>query len=85
MIASAAMPDSFSTDLLRVIAAAQLSQLNLRVAQEMFGKGYFALGVHEKGVVDETAHRMMMGHFRALTPEAFGQQGPWAQAPDHKM
>jgi len=63
------MADTFEANLLKVTAASLSSLLSLTVAREMFGKGYFALGVQERAIVDDNTFRMTASHFQQLTPE----------------
>lgn len=74
------MADGFSyeTNLLRAIVAAVNASVTLTISREMFAKGYFELGAHEKAIVDEASDRMIGGFFRSLGPEAFGS-GPKAR------
>ena len=47
----------------------------MTVAREMFGKGYFSLGVSEKGTVDQTVLGAVGGNYQAITPAFLaGQQ-----------
>jgi hypothetical protein len=64
----------FSENVMRLIAA-ELRLLNgMTVAREMFGKAYFALGVNEKAVVDQTVLAMVAANFHSLSPETFAGQ-----------
>lgn len=61
--------ETFSENLLRA-AIAQLHLLNgMTAAREMYGKGYFALGVMEKATVDQTVINMIATNYQAITAE----------------
>ena len=60
----------FSDNLLRAIYAQLHFQSGMLVAREMFGKGYFALGVMEKASVDQTVLGMVSGNYQHMTPES---------------
>jgi hypothetical protein len=67
--------EKFSDNLLRVIAA-ELHLLNgMTAAREMFGKSYFALGLGEKGAVDQAVTAMVAGNYQGvMTPEGLASQ-----------
>jgi hypothetical protein len=70
------MPDeNFSDNLMRAVLA-ELHFLNtMTAAREMFGRGYFSLGVPEKLAVDQTVLANVGGNYQAITPEFLtGQQ-----------
>ena len=69
------MPSDFETNVLRVIAASASALVTLTIAREMYGKSYFALGVHEKGLVDDAAGRMVASRYTELTPDYLGRSG----------
>jgi hypothetical protein len=59
---------------MRMIAA-ELHLLNcVTAAREMFGRGYFALGVGERAIVDQTILQHAGGIYNALTPEYLASQ-----------
>jgi hypothetical protein len=71
--------EKFSDNLLRAIAA-ELHFLNgMTAAREMFGKSYFALGLGEKGVVDQVVLAAVGGNYSAVTPQWLAGQA--AQQP----
>ena len=79
------MAESFDTNLLRLIAAHLASVVAMTVAREMFGKGYFALGVQERAIVDANTFQLTASHYQQLTadklanptgPPVAGFQGP---------
>jgi hypothetical protein len=64
----------FTENLMRLIAA-ELRLLNgMTAAREMFGKPYFALGIGEKTIVDQTVLGMVAANFHTLSPETFADQ-----------
>jgi hypothetical protein len=66
--------EKFSDNLFRMIAA-ELHFLNtMTVAREMYGRGYFSLGVGERQVVDQTLFQTISGNYQALTPEFLASQ-----------
>lgn len=70
------MPDeTFSDNLLRAIVA-ELHFLNVQTAaREMFGKGYFSLGLGEKAALDQAVLGAIGGNYVGITPEWLaGQQ-----------
>ena len=67
--------EDFATNLLRAIAAELHLQTGMQAAREMFGKSYFALGVGEKGSVDEKVLAMVGANYAWLTPEILQSQG----------
>ena len=76
--------ETFDTNLLRVTAASLAALVSMTVAREMFGKGYFALGVQERAIVDNNTFQMTASHFQQLTPDKLASQGQTAlgfQAP----
>jgi hypothetical protein len=68
--------EKFETNLLRAISAEIFVLVGMEMAREMFGKSYFALGVGEKGIVDQQAFGMIGGNYNALTAEFLKTQGP---------
>ena len=69
------MPEEkFSDNLLRAIAAEVHVLTGLNVAREMFGKGYFSLGVGEKATVDQTVLGMVAGNYQTITAEFLAAQ-----------
>src|ERR1700730_6957763 len=63
-----AMPTSedFTTNMLRMICATLYSSVSLQIARDMYGKGYFALGVGEKLTVDQAAFALIAGNFQSV-------------------
>jgi hypothetical protein len=74
------MAEDFSVNLLRTIAAEMFYLCGLQTAREMFGKGYFSLGVAEKASVDQATLSMIATTFQQLTPEWFRDQKPQGTA-----
>jgi hypothetical protein len=69
------MPDDkFETNLSRLIAAELYVLLGLQTSREMFGKSYFALGISEKQVVDQTVFGQVGANYQSLTPEMLAAQ-----------
>ncbi|OFV99901.1 MAG: hypothetical protein A3H94_04630 [Acidobacteria bacterium RIFCSPLOWO2_02_FULL_60_20] len=64
--------DKFSNDLLRLISSEFYLLVNLTVSREMYGKGYFALGLGEKSLVDQTVATMLATGYQLATPETLG-------------
>jgi hypothetical protein len=59
----------FSENLMRAIVA-ELHVLNLQTAaREMFGRGYFSLGMGDKMAVDQVVLAAVGGNYAAVTPE----------------
>ena len=68
--------ESFSDNLMRVIAA-ELHFLNaMTAAREMFGKSYFALGIPEKIAVDQAVLGSIAANYQAITPAFLAAQQP---------
>jgi hypothetical protein len=67
-------PEDFTTNMLRMICATLYSSVSLQIARDMYGKGYFALGVGEKLTVDQAAFAMIAANFQAVTPENLATQ-----------
>ena len=66
--------EKFSDNLMRMIAA-ELHLLNgMTAAREMYGKGYFSLGVLEKAAVDQAVFGMLASNYQTLTPEFLATQ-----------
>jgi len=66
--------ESFSDNLMRMVAA-ELHLLNsLTVAREMFGCGYYALGAGEKAIVDQTVFATVQGNYQTITPPFLASQ-----------
>ena len=71
--------EAFDTQLTRLIAAELYFLLGMNVARELYGKSYFALGVGEKQMLDQTVLAQVAGNFAAITPELLkGPRGPQA-------
>jgi hypothetical protein len=64
----------FSENLMRMVAA-ELHLLNtMTVSREMYGRGYFSLGVGERAIVDQTAVNTIAAHYRDITPQFLAAQ-----------
>jgi len=57
------------TLLLKMVAAEMHFSNQMKVAQGMFGKSYFALGMIEKAAVDQAAIVGVASNFQQITPE----------------
>lgn len=64
----------FATNLMKMLAAELHFQSTLLVAREMYGRGYFALGVGERAVVDQTVFGHVASNYTAITPEFLAGQ-----------
>jgi hypothetical protein len=61
--------ETFAVNLMRAIVA-ELHVLNLQNAsREMFGRGYFSLGIGDKMAVDQVVLALVSGNYTAVTPE----------------
>jgi hypothetical protein len=66
--------ESFTDNLLRAVVA-QLHLLNgMTAAREMFGKGYFSLGLAEKIAVDQAVLGLVAANYQSLTAETLAAQ-----------
>jgi hypothetical protein len=66
--------EKFSDNLMRMIAA-ELHFLNtMTAAREMYGRGYFTLGVEERAAIDQTVRGTLAASYQALTPEFLASQ-----------
>src|SRR5262245_13421030 len=64
------MPEAkFSDNLLSMIAAELHFSNTLLAAREMYGRGYFSLGVGERQVIDQQVLQTIAANFQALTPD----------------
>jgi hypothetical protein len=71
------MPDEkFEISLLRFVAAELYFSLGLQVAQEMYGKSYFSLGLGEKAAVNQAVLGAVGGTYQTMTPEFLMAQVP---------
>jgi hypothetical protein len=61
--------DTFETKLLKLVVAELYFSLGMQASREMYGKGYFSLGVAEKVAVDQMVHQSVTANFQALTPD----------------
>jgi hypothetical protein len=61
--------DNYSDNLLRLLTAQASLLTGMVASREMFGKGYFALGVAEKAAVDQAVLAMVLANYQTLTPE----------------
>lgn len=61
--------ETYVENLLRWAAAHVQLQTRMQAAQEMFGKGYFALGVGEQTAVDRTVFDLAVSNYKAMTME----------------
>jgi hypothetical protein len=59
----------FETNLLKMIAAEMHFLVTMTAAREMYGKSYFALGVAEKGSLEQMAILTVGAMFQGITPE----------------
>jgi len=66
--------ETFETNLLRLVAAETFFLLSLNASREMFGKGYFSLGVSEKAAVDQAVLAAVGANYQSLTPEYLKSQ-----------
>jgi hypothetical protein len=80
----------YETKLLRFLVAQLYFSLGMQVAREMYGKGYFSLGVAEKVAVDQMVHQSVGANYEGLTPDfvvfqtvqkPVGFQNPSAEKP----
>ena len=71
------MSETFSENLMRALVA-EMHFLNGQLAaREMFGRGYFALGLGEKMAVDQAVLAAVGGNYQTITREWLaGQQAP---------
>lgn len=58
----------FGEDLQRIIVAQLFFLAALDVSREMYGKGYFSLGIGEKTAVDQAVWVNIQGNFQNVTP-----------------
>jgi hypothetical protein len=65
---------NFDTNLRRMISAELYFLCGMTASREMYGKSYFALGVGERAVIDQTVLGAVGGNYRAITPEMLTQQ-----------
>ena len=71
------MADDFTNNLIRLLASEMHFQSVLLASREMFGKSYYALGVHEKAVLEQSVVAQIGGNYTAITPAFLaGQQAP---------
>jgi hypothetical protein len=60
--------EKFDENLMRMMAA-QLHFISCVIAgREMFGRGYFSLGVSERTAVDQAVFGAVGGNYQAITP-----------------
>jgi hypothetical protein len=64
----------FVTNIMRAIAAELHFHSALLAAREMFGRGYFSLGVAEKLAVDHAVLGYVGSNYQAITPEFLATQ-----------
>ncbi len=63
--------EKYDTNLLRQIAAELLFLAGLQTAREMFGKGYWSLGIGEKVQVDQAVLGMIANNYvNLVSPES---------------
>ncbi len=72
--------ETYSDNLLRLLTAQVTLLVGMTAAQQMFGRGYFALSQTEKAAVDQTVLGMVLGNYQALTPEFLAGPKPPQQA-----
>ena len=69
------MPEQdFLTNIARMIAGTLYFSASMQAAREMYGKGYFSLGIGEKTVVDQLVFGAIAANYHAVTPENLKQQ-----------
>lgn len=73
------MDEKFAINLLRMIAAQMALQNALSVSREMFGRGYYALGVGEKQAVEQAVFGALAANYQQIT--AAFLEGQQAQQP----
>ena len=66
--------EKFSDNLLRMVAAELHFANCVAASQQMFGKGYFALGASEKIAVDQAVFGHIASNYQAITPESLVAQ-----------
>ena len=66
--------EEFVTNIMRMMVAEAHFQSCLLAAREMFGRGYFSLGVAEKIAVDQAVIGFVGGNYQTLTPELLASQ-----------
>ncbi|HEY6619123.1 MAG TPA: hypothetical protein VIY68_06250 [Steroidobacteraceae bacterium] len=60
--------EKFDENLLRMIAAELHFSNAMAAAREMYGKGYFSLGVGERVAVDHAVFAAIGANYQAITP-----------------
>jgi len=63
------MPETFDTQLTKLIAAELFFLLAMHAARDLFEKSYFALGIAEKAAVDQTVQLHVWANYTGLTPD----------------
>jgi len=76
--------ENFDTNLVKMIAASAYALVALRVSREMFGRGYFALGMSERTLVDQATLGMVGSNYQSITPELLKTQKP-AEVPGFQV
>jgi hypothetical protein len=66
--------ETFSTNVMRLIAAELHFQSVLSASREMFGRSYFSLGPIEKQSIEQTVIGIVANNFQTLTPEFLAGQ-----------
>ena len=66
--------DKFELNLMRFVAAELFFSVSMQAAHEMYGKGYFSLGVAEKAIVDQAILLMVGGNYQTLTDQFLKDQ-----------
>lgn len=63
------MAERFEINLLKIIAAEIYFLASMNASREMYGKGYFSLGIGEKTVVDQAVWQNIGANFQGITPD----------------
>ena len=66
--------ERFEENLVRVAGACLYHISHLLTAREMFGKGYYSLGLGEKTTVDQTVLQSVAAYYSQITPEVLKSQ-----------
>jgi hypothetical protein len=66
--------ESFEENLLRLIGAELFLSLAMNAARDIFGKGYFALQLHEREAVEGTVRKAVAAGYGSLTPDLLKEE-----------
>jgi hypothetical protein len=66
--------EDFTTNMLRMICGTLFYSASLQTAREMYGKSYFALGLGEKAVVDQSVFAQVAANYQSVTAENLASQ-----------